>query len=851
VVIRWLKFWKVALLRALYSGGKNMHDAAVERLARLISEPQSGDDGSGSRRFRPRRLEVHIGLAEGWFSLFLLATVVYSTIWCIQAVGWVAHLNILSLTTAVGLICGLIAAKQQRFSRVPVHVVAIGFGLLLAFWQTAGAFYQGNAVAFEHAIRNWISILLTGDTGDNDAIFLFFITALGFILAYTSSWLVYRTRSPWLMIVANAVVLLINLSNVDAGFIVFLVVFLIASLLLLLRFNLYESVRRWQRQGLRYADDIGWDVMQAGALISIGILVLSWILPAGYTNAWAAQLWTLNANPWVQLENTWNRVISVNGGINPSNHGNFRDTLTLGGNPNLNHDIVFTVQSDDGSQYLASLSFETYTGVGGWVIGPTTTLPVKANSSYPDGALLTHTVQQKITVVNPPGEQYPYIFGASDILSTNLPGMVLGSQTTGSILGWLKQGGNLAGGTTYTVVSTVSSADVGTLRSVPLPKDAPKNLSPDPDAPIPPTYYDPSILRTYLQLPNNLDPQIAALAKHIVNTAHATTMYDEVVALESYLRDNYAYSVDVQPPPGEEGVSWFLFRSGHKGFCNYFASAMAVMARSLGIPARVVQGYTNGDYDTKQHDRVVRGTDAHAWTQVYFAGYGWINFEPSASFSPFARPLPNQFPSGGSITGGGNGSGANAGLLGRKNLSRPEDVSTGLTGTATTNSPVQLRQQVGLAFGSLVLLILFACILFGLWWMRLFRRYDLAVQFYGRICLLASWAGIELRPSQTPYEYMQELTAITPKDAAVLERLGDIYVRDRWADPDSTDHPRRSGEINELPAMWKRLQPILFLYVLRHPYFLRLLPKRAENLFAALRKRRRVQQVPEIVEEDF
>src|SRR5260370_33804304 len=85
-------------------------------------------------------------------------------------------------------------------------------------------------------------------------------------------------------------VLLINLNFIDAGYIVFLVVFLVAALLLLLRFNLYESSVRWKRLGLRCSDDLGWEFMQAGALISIGILILAWLLPWGYTNDAAAQV---------------------------------------------------------------------------------------------------------------------------------------------------------------------------------------------------------------------------------------------------------------------------------------------------------------------------------------------------------------------------------------------------------------------------------------------------------------------------------------------------------------------------------------------------------------------------------
>jgi transglutaminase-like putative cysteine protease len=826
-----------------------MSDVAVERLVKTLTERPANDQQSPSGRPRRPVIELHFSMDEGWFSLFLLATVVYSTTWCIQAVGWVDHLDILTLTTAIGLIIGVLAAKQRRFPRLPVHSAVLVFAILLAFWQTAGAFYQGNAQAFLLGIHHWITTVLSGGSGDDDSIFLFFITALSFLLAYTSVWLVYRTRSPWLMIVANAVVLLINLSNVDSSYMIFLAVFLIASLLLLLRFNLYESLRRWRKHGLRYADDIGWDVMQAGTLLSIGILIFSWLLPWGYTNPLAAQIWTANTNPWVQLQNTWNRVISVEGGSNPSNHGNFRDTLVLGGNPNLNHDVVMTVQTDDdGSQYLESLSYDTYLGRGGWTDEAVDNTALPANQSLSYGPALSHPVKQQIKLVNPPGEQKAYLLGASQIIQVSVPANVQSGANSGDIVAWVSRNGSLTAGMQYTVTSLVSSADVQTLRSVPMPTDAPQ-YPPDYPGSIPPTVYDPNIVKANLQLPPNLDPSIAALARQI--TLNAPTMYDKVAALEEYLRTNYTYSVQIQPPPGEEPVSWFLFRSGRKGFCNYFASAMAIMARTLGIPARVAVGYTNGTYDATHHDHVIRGTDAHAWTQVYFAGYGWINFEPSASFATLSRPLPNEFVS---ITGntevGGLGPSALPGI--DRRLQVGPDASNGATGTtsATVTQTDMLRQDVGMTLGGLVLLLLFCCILFGIWWTRLFRRYGLAAHFYGRICLLANWAGIELRLSQTPYEYMQELAAAAPEYAATLERVGEIYVRDRWADPQSSEHPQRTGEVHELRNLWKYLQPRLFFYVLRHPHFLRWLPAQVGRLLTTLRRRRQKRKIVE-EEDDF
>jgi transglutaminase superfamily protein/transglutaminase TgpA-like protein/uncharacterized protein DUF4129 len=824
---------------------KAMQDATIERLSKLIADPLPNDGGSSKNRRIPRRpsYHLHLSMAEGWFSLFLLTTVVYSTIWCVEAANWVDHLNILSLTTLLGLIAGVLAAKQRRLPRLLVHAIAVVVGLLLALWQTAGADYGGNVTALLNSMHQWFALAITGGTSSDYSIFLFFITALGFMLAYTSAWLVYRTRNPWLMILANAVVLLINLSNIENGYIVFLVVFLVAALLLVLRFNLYESSVRWKKQGLRCADDLGWEFMQAGALISIGVLIFAWLLPWGYTNDAAAQIWSADNNPWVQLVNTWNRLVSVNSSVNASNHGNFTDTLVLGGNPNLNSDIVFTLKSGDGSQYLESLSYDIYNGRV-WSNGPTEGITLSPNSSASDGSQDLRAIRQDITVVNPPGEQLPYLFGASQIASTNQAVELRINKATGLIVAWLRTNGKLAAGNAYSIISYISAADIKTLRTVPLPADAP-SFTPDPTRPDlepPITYYDPHILQTYLQLPNNLDHNIKILTTQL--TANASTMYDKAVALESYFHNNYKYNTNISLPPGQEGVSWFLFRSNHQGYCNYFATAMAIMARELGMPARVVSGYTNGKFDAKRQQWVVRGSDAHSWVQIYFAGYGWVNFEPSVSFSNFVRPIVSSNGVSGTTPSGPTGPSTNSA---RGHLGEPDQSSSGSANVGVTpaQQQAQLRQNIGLTVAGLILLILSGIVYFGIWWRRLFRGYSLSAQVYGRICMLANWAGISIKPSQTPYEYMQTLAEAAPNEAVTLERLGDIYVRDRWADPASAEHPRRSGEIVELPGMWKRLQPKLFLHVLRHPHFLRWLPL---QLSAFIRKgwpRRRNRELSE------
>jgi hypothetical protein len=101
------------------------------------------------------------------------------------------------------------------------------------------------------------------------------------------------------------------------------------------------------------------------------------------------------------------------------------------------------------------------------------------------------------------------------------------------------------------------------------------------------------------------------------------------VALEQYLRANYAYSLELRgTPKGEDPLDTFLFEI-RRGHCEYFASAMAIMLRHLGIPARLVNGFRAGEYNGLGDNYVVRQYDAHSWVEAYFPPYGWVEFDPT------------------------------------------------------------------------------------------------------------------------------------------------------------------------------------------------------------------------------
>ena len=137
--------------------------------------------------------------------------------------------------------------------------------------------------------------------------------------------------------------------------------------------------------------------------------------------------------------------------------------------------------------------------------------------------------------------------------------------------------------------------------------------------------YPESVLELYLQLPK-LDPRIPDLAKMI--TSRARNPYDKARAVESYLRNNYGYTLDLSGPPPADPLAYFLFekRAGH---CEYFAAAMTVMMRAVGVPTRYVNGFLPGEYNDVGGDYIIRASDAHSWVEVFFPGYGWITFDPT------------------------------------------------------------------------------------------------------------------------------------------------------------------------------------------------------------------------------
>lgn len=140
-----------------------------------------------------------------------------------------------------------------------------------------------------------------------------------------------------------------------------------------------------------------------------------------------------------------------------------------------------------------------------------------------------------------------------------------------------------------------------------------------------------NIYHIYTQLPDSLPTRVKELSHSV--TAGADTDYEKLKAIEVYLK-NYSYTKTPPPPPANQDfIDYFLFEE-NSGYCTYFATAMAVMARCEGIPTRYVEGFVTPKTMKKNNTPIrITGYNAHAWPEAYISGFGWVAFEPTPGYN--------------------------------------------------------------------------------------------------------------------------------------------------------------------------------------------------------------------------
>jgi transglutaminase-like putative cysteine protease len=755
---------------------------------------------------------------DGWLTLVLLAAVVFVTVSSIQAVTppWAPGLQILTATSAIGLVLGYLVVQQGRLPASLVHTVAILLGVAFAFDQTAGAVLGGDRRLLLNRTLTWLHLAFVAGSGSSDnAVFLLFLGILTFLLAYISYWLVVETRRPWLAVLANGTVLLINLNWATDALVIFLVLFLLATMLLLVRFTLAENIRRWRARGLRFSPDLSWDFMQAGAILAVVVLLLAYTLPVGAANADVLHLLNDPQGAWQRLQQ---RVELVFGGvIGPKGFGGtgglFGPSIRLVGKVDLPSTQIFhyTVNgTGDPYQYLVSQTLDDYDGISVWTQSQSQQYPFGAGQPQPASGVSNTTNNYTVTfdVVDGDG-QHALVAPGAEAASFSVASYSDFSVSAKMPTSWEAQR-PLQVGESFVASGYASLATEAQLRAVPFPAQVASA------GPTDPYYYKPDLLGEYLTGQNTpVSREIAQVARDA--TKGTTNMYDAAVEIENYLR-TFKYSTDNPDPPAhQDATAWFLRQK--QGYCTFFASAMALMGRSLGMPTRIASGFISGSYDDKANAYVVKGTASHAWTQIYFAKYGWVNFEPTSSFGRFPRAVnsPTATPTGGSSTPDANGTPRTSPV--------PKDDPGSNGGLGNPNDSSALRFTLG---GSIALLVLLLCVALALiWWRLLFRGLPPAAALFGRVARLGAWAGAPAESAQTPLEYASELSDVVPGYRGEIRQLSTAYSRERYGGGVPAEVAR------ELPSLYDQVRGALAHVITRRLFRspLRLLqrPRRANG----------------------
>ncbi len=301
----------------------------------------------------------------------------------------------------------------------------------------------------------------------------------------------------------------------------------------------------------------------------------------------------------------------------------FSSSVDLRSRGHLSDAIVMRVRSPQAALWRG-LAYDTFDGTR-WTTSDDRTFPVTQGyedvfgvASPTDGGSVFLPSRRVLATFYVEADLPNVVFGAWKPVQAYFPSSRLVIDAYGSVRAPIL----LDDGVVYSVMSDVPAVTPDVLRTFDsMPRD------PDLDA----------ALEPYLQLPGELPERVRLLAGRI--TAVAPTRYDAVEAVQTWLRRNTRYDLDIPPfPPGVDAVDHFLFE-GRRGFCEHIASAMAVLLRASGIPARFVTGFGPGDRNPFTGYWEVRASDAHAWVEVFYPGAGWVPYDPTFGVPPASVSL--------------------------------------------------------------------------------------------------------------------------------------------------------------------------------------------------------------------
>ena len=703
----------------------------------------------------------------------------------LQQAEWVRNAEHFTWLALLGILAGVLIGNGRMSTRRSVPLAGM-LGAIAIVVSTAvaseGSILREKLVALAISVNNWLTQVLAGESATDPTVFILFLGATVWASCFVGTFALTRTGRPWDALVFVGFCLVVNVSMALTNLIADLVVFSLGSLVLLVRLHIVELQARWQRNNIVPSGEMDWRLLRGGLTWALVLVIMAFFTPRVGAAEVLGKAYNVFESPYRSVETEWQRFFAGVSGPSRVRGGNFSESFRLGQSPNLSDRVVMTVDAPSG-HFWRAMTYDFYTG-----------------SSW------RTTETEKVDKVTPPALgrerfdatfelQLPHqslLFAANEPVRVSIPAQFQtgADRSYSTALRSVRSG---QASERYTVTSFVAVTDKAVLRRAP-------------------TVYPDYIRKVYLQLPSTLPQRVRDLAHKVAGSS--SDPYNMAETIESYLRTTYHYAPTVRaPPPGRDPVDYFLFDL-KEDFCEYFASAMTVMLRDLGVPARVVEGYTTGTLDPITGKYVVKELDAHAWVEAYFPSYGWIEFEPTPSQAPFLRVDSDLV--GGAGLPGDIGEPNDPDLksqrdregLGQNEIDAGGDTSDAVN-AAERFDPIPL---LALLLGMLIVALLG----FARFQLR-FRGQAPIDSAWGKARLLAQYAGYHPHPAQTTYEYAAMLGEAVPDAKGPIQEIAAARVNDRYTPSGAT-----TDDAARAQNAWRRLARTL----------LALVPARVVSFFA-------------------
>jgi len=828
-------------------------------------------------------LRYWLGSLWDWTGVLFLFLILGASILSIEQGRWITPQPSLMLTLVLAILTAWLLVKSQ-LPTVVIYCLAVVLGMAITAWQASSILPPPETVItgsqFMARLQFWWQLISITRPSDSTIHFATFLVFLTWMAGYVSAWYFLQKRNAWIAVSLSGMVILVNLRNLTAEYYGFFFVYLVAALLLVGQANLARRYRRFKENTVRYSKrSIGYFM---ALLLCFSLLTVAtvWQIP----EIRAKQLETLVSTQMTWSKDVERHWLNLLAGVRKKKSSfvsSERRELYFNNSFHRGDEVLFVVTSEE-PNYWQTQMYDSYASWG-WKNSLITELKSAQLIADPENGAsvkshrLTYTVITKVStdVLLTAGEflssdtstlleALPPLSFTVNLVSSSKDGFL--SQDVASFTRSLQTAwadGGISGlddirqllpretlltslGKTkhppteanyQLLVENDQLGSVGVTRKQQGSDDiiaviARHPLEPGENYAVTVNIadaiahdlseagddYPPMATDYFLQLPPALPERISELSKAV--TREAKSPYDKALAIKGYL-SRIPYSENVTAPPqGVDGVDYFLFTK-RTGNCGYFASAMAVMLRSINIPARVCAGYLPVQRDIATGNFVIRSKQYHAWTEVYFPGYGWIVFEatpevasgdseaafvtvPDYGWVEFATIPGYAWMDSDATADTGRETSGLAGErewrqsvsettrdsdeIGEKGVSADNSRETAVDKSAApaeqqAASPAGLEPNltlliiIGIIFAVLLVVILVSAFYGWLWY---FPRPDYGSGVYAKMCLLASRAKLNPRPQQTPLEYGAELSAAFPRQAEAIHNIIQTYNESRY-----------------------------------------------------------------------